>query len=562
MGLLQLISKIIGGNKRSQAGNIFMMLFGSVAMVGVVGAATMTILKGPVRTMSEVTKRTVAENNMIASGKLALIAATTIQDGDCDADLVIEPIPFGAAIAGFTGGGALPATIGTSKEDPWGTAYAYCVWDHGKATGDPSDNDADCGGSTNYLAGGDVSSAIVLAIISAGPDGVWNTNCQAFVDANSDDVPDTPLVNKTSGTDDLVMSYTYNEATAMSGGIWALDSLDPNKAEITKNLSVKGNDDIERFGFDADTGVLTIGDTGRFPKVNTDNLQSYGGAGGTIIVNSALNSSENIATTGSFSGDGASITNISGDNIADNTIDSSEIQDNTLTFNDLAPNSVTASEIAANAVGTSEVAANSLTAADLAPNSVGTSEVAANSLTAADLAPNSVGSSEIATNAVTNAKITSMADTKLTGVPTCTAADEALQWDGTSFTCVTIAGGGGGSDCSGNSVSWSGGLCSGYAGTGTNGSTLGVTDSYCCNPGSGCGWGSCNGKIGSATATCTNGVWIGTTSISCSNCGASQPNCGDDDDNDEALDDLLFSGTAKEKTLKAIAENLTKGLLH
>lgn len=42
-------------SKSRQSGNIFFMLFGAVGLVGVVGAATTTIMKGPVRSMSEVT---------------------------------------------------------------------------------------------------------------------------------------------------------------------------------------------------------------------------------------------------------------------------------------------------------------------------------------------------------------------------------------------------------------------------------------------------------------------------------------------------------------------------
>jgi hypothetical protein len=64
-------SAFLNSVRNSQSGNVFFALFGAVALVGVVGASSMQIMKGPVRSMSEVTKRTVAENNMIASAKLA-----------------------------------------------------------------------------------------------------------------------------------------------------------------------------------------------------------------------------------------------------------------------------------------------------------------------------------------------------------------------------------------------------------------------------------------------------------------------------------------------------------
>ena len=116
-----------------EAGNVFLMLFGAVGMVGVIGASTMTIMKGPVKTMAVVTKRTIAENNMIATGKLALIAAGSQTVSDCDGDDIIEPLPHAAAIPGFTGGGEVPLSIGTAQDDPWGTKFGYCVWDHGNS---------------------------------------------------------------------------------------------------------------------------------------------------------------------------------------------------------------------------------------------------------------------------------------------------------------------------------------------------------------------------------------------------------------------------------------------
>ena len=42
-------------------------------MVAAIGVTAMNLLKGPVRAMAQITKRTVAENAMIANGKLTLI---------------------------------------------------------------------------------------------------------------------------------------------------------------------------------------------------------------------------------------------------------------------------------------------------------------------------------------------------------------------------------------------------------------------------------------------------------------------------------------------------------
>lgn len=117
---------------RIESGNVFTMLLGAVGMVGVVSAANMTVMKGPVKTMSEVTKKTVAENNMIATTKLAMIVSSSdTATYDCDSDSRLEPVPYGPDIPGFTGGGEIPSLIGTTRTDPWGTPYAYCAWDYG-----------------------------------------------------------------------------------------------------------------------------------------------------------------------------------------------------------------------------------------------------------------------------------------------------------------------------------------------------------------------------------------------------------------------------------------------
>jgi hypothetical protein len=277
-------------DRLKESGNVFMMLFAAVGMVGVIGASTMTVMKGPVRTMSQVTKRTIAENNMIAAGKLALIASgqnVTI-NGDCDTDSTVEPIPFVTTVGSISGGGTLPVTIGVAKKDPWGTEYGYCTWDHG------AEADGTCGASSNFRVGANVPTEYVLAIVSAGPDRNFNTSCDDYT------APGTSILNKTGGSDDIILGYTYAEAGALAGGLWVDDA---GTAKIATDIIVddgSGN----TLNFDAALGNFAIGGTGsgQFPTTKTDNLQSYGGAGGTITVDSALNSSQNITTTGDISG--------------------------------------------------------------------------------------------------------------------------------------------------------------------------------------------------------------------------------------------------------------------
>jgi hypothetical protein len=124
---------------------------------------------------------------------------------------------------GPTGGGLVPLEAGAVKTDPWGKPLGYCVWDHGKKT--VSDNVAACGGSSaNRLQGGNTSTESVLAIISAGKDGIFQTTCNAYVDANTDKIADTPLIVTAPDSDDIVKRDTI-ESLLASGALAQLPDL-------------------------------------------------------------------------------------------------------------------------------------------------------------------------------------------------------------------------------------------------------------------------------------------------------------------------------------------------
>lgn len=252
--------------RRDESGNIFFMLFGAVALVGVIGASTMQIANGPVRTMAEVTKRTVAENNMIAGARLAIITSTTLQadSGDCDADGFVEPFPSrnpGGASAP-SGGGLLPSEVAIAKLDPWQNEYGYCVWDHGPLS--VSDDVAGCGGATaRRLEGGNLNTQYALALISSGPDRVFQTSCNDWVDvAPADGEPDVPLLVKVSGSDDIVLGHTYAEASALGGGLWKLKEGAPDTAAIEKDLEVTGGMEMSGALNLLSQGLILPGDPG------------------------------------------------------------------------------------------------------------------------------------------------------------------------------------------------------------------------------------------------------------------------------------------------------------
>jgi|GEM_PF-6238669 len=280
-----------------ESGNVFLMLFGAVAMVGVLGASTMTILKGPVRTMSQVTKQTLAENNAITTARLSISSATI----DCDGDGVFEPLEFGAAIPGFTGGGQIPGALGVSRQDPWGNEYGYCVWDN--ATVD----DGGCGGATQGRLAGDAGAGpykeYVIAVVSAGPNGNYDTSCNDYAGAGTQ-------INKAG--DDIVFGYAYDDAASIVGGIWT-DVGGGVGAEIGRdNITVRDTTVAEDIQFAIDTAMktLTLGDgstgiqgaagIGKFPRVEADFLQSFNNAN--IGVLAPIASDSNITTTANISG--------------------------------------------------------------------------------------------------------------------------------------------------------------------------------------------------------------------------------------------------------------------
>ena len=230
-------------------------LFAAAGMVGVLGATTVSVMKGPVRTMHNVTQRTIAENNMIASGKLSLMWAGTQADGgDCDADGATEPPAWSTSGTGPypTGGGYLPTNIGAALQDPWGNTYGFCSWDHGSSTQKTTPAPT-CPTPMQRLQGASDSNGVVVAIISSGPDKVFQTSCG--------DAP--TYVNKVSGSDDVILSYTFGEAEAQSAGLWKLKAGETTTAEIgERDIEIKGSGgaDSARIGYDADLGKSGVGD--------------------------------------------------------------------------------------------------------------------------------------------------------------------------------------------------------------------------------------------------------------------------------------------------------------
>ncbi len=223
--------------KNSESGNIFTILVGAVALVGVVSVASINMLSGPVATSAKVMNKTMADSQMFVNNKIIILNATNQGNaGDCDGDSYIEPEQWENAsgagpdgVTGSQGGGFLPSNLGVATTDPWGTKYGYCVWDVSTV------DNAGCGGAAQRrLAGsptptaGDADTQYVQALISAGPDRIFQTKCIDYVNAT------TAIL--TAGGDDIVQTYTYSEASAVGGGLWNIQTGNVEVAEIDKAI--------------------------------------------------------------------------------------------------------------------------------------------------------------------------------------------------------------------------------------------------------------------------------------------------------------------------------------
>ena len=199
-----------------EKGNIFTILLGLIAVIGLIAVSAYNTISGPLRSQVNTQLLNEAQTQAIINLRTAAFEAPYVDD-DCDSDGHVEPRAFTTTTGNApTGGGIFASTSGAKQNDPWGNPYGLCVWDIGSAS-----DDAGCGGpSANRLDGtddhtaGDKVTQTVLAVISAGPDRTFSTTCSAHVD-------DTTDVITTSG-DDIVQRFSYLEAASI--GNWAVPS--------------------------------------------------------------------------------------------------------------------------------------------------------------------------------------------------------------------------------------------------------------------------------------------------------------------------------------------------
>jgi alpha-tubulin suppressor-like RCC1 family protein len=230
-------------------------------------------MKGQVASMADVTRKTIAEEKMTGGARLSIQQSTVAGDaGDCDGDGLVEPLPYADPGAGAhpAGGGWIPADIGATPKDPWGTPYGYCVWDPGDLT--ISDAVAGCGGGTaKRLQGRGADHTLtpaalsdtVVAIVSAGKDRKFSTVCNAFADTTpADGAADLPLVQRATGGDDIVIEYSYNDANGLSGeDLWKVRDTKPDTATISKDIEIGGSATLQGALELKERGLLLPDDT-------------------------------------------------------------------------------------------------------------------------------------------------------------------------------------------------------------------------------------------------------------------------------------------------------------
>lgn len=158
-------------NRRPQQGGVLATVL--LALLGV--SVLATIAHGSYFQIARGTLDTVHRANASA---LLTQAATTLaaEARDSDNDGQSEPT---AGQLGLVDGWSVPAASGAPKSDPWGTALKYCPWDHGSS----NHSAGRLTGANPALAG-----SVQFAVVSAGPDKLFNTSCtQALGGAQGDD---------------------------------------------------------------------------------------------------------------------------------------------------------------------------------------------------------------------------------------------------------------------------------------------------------------------------------------------------------------------------------------
>ena len=275
--------------RQRESGNILLIVFAAIAVLGTLTIGATQFISGPLKTSTEVTRQGMATTQLQMNGRLLILDAINLppggSQGDCDEDSFVEPREWrggGAGtpggVAGSEGGGLIPAEAGAARMDPWGTEYGYCVWNMGPAlTPGAVANCAQNGTpGEQRLQGSGEKGQTVFAVISAGPDRVFETACMNYDGAGTEGVVEA------AGSDDKILAFTYAEAEGQQSDLWNIKDSDDDFAEIqNKNIEIAGSGgtDTARIGYDATIGSGGVGD---FLAIKTDRTYGKDDLGDTV----------------------------------------------------------------------------------------------------------------------------------------------------------------------------------------------------------------------------------------------------------------------------------------
>jgi len=114
--------------KNDQNGSIFLVLFSALAVLGLLGIALTSFIKGPMTSAVKMTRTNTSQAQMMVAAQSTVMAAANLgTSADCDNDGYIEPVEWrvDATKPKPTGGNLIPTNIGAPTTDAWGTDYGY-----------------------------------------------------------------------------------------------------------------------------------------------------------------------------------------------------------------------------------------------------------------------------------------------------------------------------------------------------------------------------------------------------------------------------------------------------
>lgn len=120
-----------------------------------------------------------AQNDLVRQAAYALSS----ESADVDGDGVLEPPAMLTGSGGPTGGGRIPAASLAAKTDGFGGTFGYCAFDGGTVTG-----------SANRINGSTSLNAAILAVVSPGLDGSFQSTCANILSTGAGSGDDVVVV--------------------------------------------------------------------------------------------------------------------------------------------------------------------------------------------------------------------------------------------------------------------------------------------------------------------------------------------------------------------------------